>query len=64
MGTPKNLTPGTPAPHSGVYQLIGPRSGEGPERTAVKGEPLPPAPTKGSTYKLVRPAHNGAGRGK
>lgn len=60
----KNLKPGTTAPHSGEYQIIGPRGGKGQERTVVKDEPLPPTPTKGSTYNLVRPARNGAGRGK
>jgi hypothetical protein len=57
----KHLTPGTPAPRSGEYQIIGPRGGLGDERTVVRNEPLPPTPTPGSTYKLVRPARNGAG---
>ena len=36
------LPPGSKAPESGQYQQFGPRGGEGPERTVVKGEPLPP----------------------
>lgn len=48
-------TPGTPAPKSGQYQIIGPKGGKGAERTVVRGEPLPPTPSKGSTYTLVDP---------
>ena len=52
----KKLTSGTTAPRSGQYEIIGPRGGKtGTERTVVKGEPLPPVPTKGSTFKLVDP---------
>lgn len=56
--------PGQIAPHSGEYQIIGLRGGDGKERTVIKGEPLPPTPTAKSSYKLVRPAKNGAGRGR
>ena len=49
----KKLTPGTPTPKSGQYQIIGPRGGQGPERTSTKGNPLPPTPKSGSAYKLV-----------
>ena len=52
---PSGLKPGQSAPQSGQYQQIGPRGGEGPERTVVKGEPLPPTPKPGTTYKLVDP---------
>lgn len=31
----------------------GPRGGKGPERTVVRGEPLPPTPSAGSSYTLV-----------
>lgn len=55
MSKNKGLTPGTSAPKSGQYQIIGPKGGKGAERTVVKGEPLPPTPTKGSTYTLVDP---------
>ena len=47
------LKPGEKAKVSGQYQIIGPRGGKGPERTVVKGEPLPPTPSKGSGYILV-----------
>lgn len=47
------LKPGSRAPFSGQYQIMGPRGGKGPERTVVKGEPLPPTPSPGSKYKLV-----------
>lgn len=47
------LKPGQEAPASGQYQIIGPRGGQGPERTVVRGEPLPPTPSRGSTYTLV-----------
>ena len=59
----KQLKPGTPAPYSGEYAIVGPRGGKGAERTVIKGEPLPPTPLPNSEYKLVRPARNGAGRG-
>lgn len=49
----KGLRPGQTAPHSGQYQITGPRGGRGPERTVVRGEPLPPTPSRGSTYTLV-----------
>lgn len=58
----KGLTPGTPAPKSGQYQQVGPRGGVVKEVTSVKGERLPPAPSKGSTYKLVDPTKNKSGR--
>jgi hypothetical protein len=50
------LKSGQTVPVSGLYQQIGPRGGKGSEVTFVKGEPLPPAPLKGTTYKLVDPA--------
>ena len=60
----KPMKPGQKAPASGQYQQIGPKGGKGKEVTTVKGEPLPPAPKKGSTYKLVDPTKNKSGRGK
>jgi hypothetical protein len=60
----KHLKPGHPAPVSGEYAIVGPRGGQtNVERTVVRGEPLPPTPTKGATYVLSRRAHNGAGKG-
>lgn len=63
MSKHKGLTPGTTAPASGQYEQVGPRGGHGKEVTVVKGEPLPPGPTRGITYDLVRPAKNKSGRG-
>jgi hypothetical protein len=57
--------PGEKAPRSGQYAIIGPRSGEtGKERTVVRGEPLPPTPKSGQSYKLVDPTKNNAGNPK
>jgi hypothetical protein len=59
----KPLKPGSTAPRSGQYELIGPRGGHtGKERTVVRREPLPPAPKSGMGYRLVDPTKNGAGR--
>ena len=58
------LKPGQTAPNSGQYKIVGPRGGNGPERTVTKGEPMPPTPKPGSTYKLVDPSDNGAGKRK
>lgn len=63
MPKSKGLKPGQKAPRSGQYQKIGPRGGKGDEVTVVKGEPLPPAPAKGTTYTLVDPSKNKSGRG-
>lgn len=61
----RNLKPGTPAPASGQYEIIGPRGGHtGAERTVTRGEPLPPTPSRGQTYTLTDPTRNGAGRGR
>lgn len=52
----KRLPPGTPAPASGQYGLIGPRGGNtGQERTATRGEPLPPTPKPGMGYVMTDP---------
>lgn len=57
------LKPGTHAPRSGQYEIIGPRGGHtGVERTVVKREPLPPTPGAGQGYRLVDPTKNGAGK--
>lgn len=55
MSKNSGLRPGQSAPKSGQYQIQGPRGGKGPERTVVRGEPLPPTPSRGSTYTLVDP---------
>ncbi len=64
MSKGNEMKPGQKATRSGQYQQIGPRGGLGKEVTVVKGEPLPPAPRKGTTYKLVDPTQNKSGRGK
>lgn len=50
--TDQCLTPGTRAPRSGLYEIVGPRGGRtGEERTVTKGEPLPPTPASGQRYR-------------
>ena len=62
---PKEYKPGETAPRSGQYEIIGPRGGHtGKERTAVKGETLPPTPTPNSSYILVDRTKNKSGRGR
>lgn len=52
----KTFKPGQEAPKSGQYEIIGPRGGEtGKERTVTRGEPFPPTPKPGETYKLADP---------
>lgn len=58
----KALKPGERAPRSGQYQQIGPRGGKGKEVTVTRGEPMPPAPNKGTTYILKDPTKNKSGR--
>ena len=62
MPKTSGLRPGQTAPRSGQYQQIGPRGGKGPEVTVVKGEPLPPTPSKHMTYKLVDATKHKSGR--
>lgn len=64
MTRTKGLKPGMKTPRSGQYQQIGPRGGKGKEVTAVKGEPLPPTPSKNMKYNLVDPTKNKSGRGR
>lgn len=63
-GKASGLKPGQRAPYSGLYRIDGPCGGQGPERTVVQGDPMPPTPKPGSAYRLVDPADNGAGRSK
>ena len=43
--------------------LLGPRGGDtGKEWTVTKGEPLPPTPQPGQTYRLNDPSKNKSGR--
>lgn len=61
----KPLKPGSTAPLSGQYEIVGPRGGRtGKERTIVRGEPLPPTPNAGQGYRIADPTKNGAGKGK
>ncbi len=62
MAKQSGLKPGQKAPASGQYRQVGPRGAKGPEVTVVKGEPLPPTPSKGSTYTLVDPSKNNSGK--
>jgi hypothetical protein len=47
----KQMKPGTTAPRSGQYQNTTTRR----EVTVTRGEPMPPTPAKGQSYKLVDP---------
>ncbi len=50
----KTYKPGEIAKKSGQYEIIGPRGGvTGRKGTVTKGEPLPPTPQAGQSYKLV-----------
>lgn len=62
MSQKSGLKPGQPAPGSGQYQEIGPRGGKHHEVTGVKGKPLPPTSSPGSTYKFVDGTKNKSGR--
>lgn len=55
----QELKPGSTAPESGIYEIIGSRGAPtGKERVAEKNEPLSPTPKPGQTYKLKRPARH------
>lgn len=59
----KTFKPGQTAPRSGQYGILGTRGGNtGQERTVTRGEPLPPTPKSGQTFKMVDPTKNGGGR--
>ncbi|MCJ1698031.1 hypothetical protein MT349_19785 [Rathayibacter caricis] len=60
----ERFTPGTPAPNSGQYQIVGPRGGTrgGAERTSIQNKPLPPTPNPGERYVFVDGTNNGAGK--
>lgn len=57
-----NYKPGTAAPASAQYEIVGPKGGKtGQERTVVKGEPLPPTPQAGQRYVIADRTKNKAG---
>jgi hypothetical protein len=56
--------PGQKASASGQYEQLGPRGGIKREVTVTKGEPLPPAPQKNCSYRLVDRTKNKSGMGK
>lgn len=59
------LKPGSKAPASGQYGVIGPRGGKiKHEVTVVKGEPMPPTRKPGQTYVLNDGTNNKSGRSK
>ena len=50
------LKPGTPAPKSGQYGVVGPKGGDlHREITSTEGKPLPPTPKPGQGYILNDP---------
>lgn len=56
--------PGQKAPSSGQFEIVGPRGGRtGEERTASKGETLPPTPKPGQGYIKVDDTKNKSGKG-
>lgn len=60
----KTFKPGSKAPASGQYEIIGSRGGHtGTERTVTRGEPLPPTPKAGQGYVIADRTKNGAGKG-
>jgi hypothetical protein len=57
-----NYKPGTTAPASAQYEIVGPRGGRtGQERTVVRGEPLPPTPQAGQHHVIADRTKNKAG---
>jgi hypothetical protein len=58
------LSPGSKAPVSAQYGIVGLRGGDtGKERTVVKGEPLPPTPKSGQAYVINDRTRNKSGQG-
>ena len=51
------LRPGTRAPRSGQYEIVGPRGQRlGTQRTVAVGDPLPPTPKTNQRYRLIHPS--------
>lgn len=58
----KTITPGSIAPRSGQWELIGPRGGHtGQKVTVVKGKPMPPTSRPNMSYTLVDPTKHKSG---
>lgn len=59
MTTPKRsnetvFRPGQAAPHTGRYEIVGPRgSSTGEERKMNAGRPFPPTPKRGQAYVAI-----------
>lgn len=61
----KKMTPGSIAPASAQYEIVGPRGGRtGVERTVVKGDRLPPTPNPNETYRIADRTNNASGKPK
>jgi len=59
----KKYTPGTKAPASGQYEVVGPRNGKtNKEVTSTKGKPLPPTSKPGQKYVFVDGTKNKSGK--
>ena len=59
----KPMKPGSTAPRSGQYGIVGPQGGDtGKERTVTKGEPFPPTPKAGQGYVMNDPTKHKAGK--
>ncbi|WP_343218956.1 YjzC family protein [Cerasicoccus fimbriatus] len=59
----KQYKPGQIAPRSGQYERIGSRGGRsGAEVTVTKGEPMPPTPKRGESYRLADATKHKGGR--
>jgi len=51
------LKPGDKTPHSGLYEIIGPKGGHtGETVVSVEGRPLPPTDKPGQGYILDEPS--------
>jgi hypothetical protein len=58
----REMKPGTKAPASGQYEIRGPRGAStGKERTVTRGEPLPPTPQPGQSYRIADRTKNKSG---
>lgn len=54
---PTTYKPGEPAPHSGIYEQVGPRGARtGETAVSVEGRPLPPTDGPGRTWTLDEPS--------